>query len=32
LRELRLWDADANDWVLPVCEKTINSEYSPKTA
>jgi len=30
LRELRLWDADANDWVLPVCEKTINSEYSPK--
>ena len=30
LRELRLWDADANDWVLPVCQKTINSEYTRK--
>lgn len=30
LRELKLWDADSDDWVLPVCEKTINSRYSGK--
>lgn len=30
LRELRLWDPDKDDWVLPVCQKTINSKYSGK--
>mgnify|MGYP000184985649 CR=1 FL=1 len=30
LRELRLWDADKNDWVLPICEKTINARYAGK--
>jgi len=30
IRELRLWDSEANDWILPICQKTINTRYAGK--